>query len=122
MRGAVPLVVEAGVVQAEVGAQVDQVRSPIDQLGEDLLRRSVGQAGEHDVDVGQLVEIDGSEHEVGVGAAKRRMQIGHPPAHLRVPGGHLEREAGVDGQEPQHLGPGEPRRADQPDGEARRRW
>ena len=109
---AVPLRVQGGVVQPEVGGQVDDVPDLAHQLGHDGLAGAVGQAEEHEVESGHLGAVVGGEDEVGVGGGQARVQVGGPGAGLGVAGGQHDLELGVAGGQPQQLRSGVPGRAD----------
>ena len=107
----------AGVLEAEVGAEVDHEAVRGEQVGHQLLGRAVGQPAEHDVEV-VASATPGSrrlEHEVGIGDGQARVQVGDAGAGLGVPGGDDEVERRVLRAQPQQLGPGEAGGADDAD-------
>ena len=61
MRLLVPALIGRGVVEPEIGAEVDEGDVAGDDLGRDALRMAVGQSGEHEVhpiEQGRLETLD----------------------------------------------------------------
>ena len=81
---AVPAPVHRGVVQAEVGAQVDDADATLAQLGDDGRGGAVGVGDDRGVDLGVAIEIELVELErhpvMGI-------QVVEPPPHVAA-GGH----------------------------------
>ena len=112
---AVPLRVEVGVLEPEVGGQVDDVADLAQQIGHDRLAGAVGQPEEHEVEAGDGGRVVGVKREVGVGGGQARVEVGDGGAGLGVAGGQPHLELGVGRGEPEQLGAGEPRRPDDAD-------
>ena len=115
MRLAVPLRVDDGIGQAEVGREVDDVLDPHAQLGHERLRRAVRESAEDEIEAVDGIDVIRLEHERRVGGGQTRIEVGDLRACLRVAGGDLDRQVRMVGTDSQQLGTGETRRADDPD-------
>ncbi len=111
--------IQVGIVQAEVGGQVDDPLHLAPKLGHDALRGAVGQAEEAQVEALGRAGLVGGEDQVGIVGGQARVQVGHPGAGLGVARGQLDLQVGMAGAEPQQLGAGEARRPDDTDGDHR---
>jgi hypothetical protein len=106
---AVPLRIEPGVLQPEIGGQVDDHPHPAPELGDDLLGLPVGQATENQVEavepsgVAVLVDQAGVRGRQGRGVGADRL------AGMRVRRRHGDLEFRVARQEAEQLRPGVPR-------------
>ena len=108
--------VQAGVAQPEVGGQVDDAAHPAGELGHDVLRGTVGQAEEHEVEAVAGVGVVLLEGQVGIAArqARDRGRRRGVPAWVSPVATRTSR-CGVLGAEAQQLSPGVPRGADDAD-------
>jgi hypothetical protein len=97
----VPGRVEPGVLQAEVGREVDDVLHPAPQLGHDGLRRAMGQPEEHEVEPIGHTRLVAVEPLVAIAPGERWVQVGDGVAGLAVAGRELDLEVGVLGAQPE---------------------
>ena len=111
---AVPLGVQARVLEPEVGRQVDEMADLAQQLRHDRLAGAVGQAEEHQVETVDGGGGVGRERQLGVGRPEARVQVRDRTAGLGVTGGDPDREVGVVRAQSQELGAGEPGRPHDP--------
>ena len=118
---AIPLLVDGGVAQAEVGAEIDHLDPPAAQLGHQLGGGAVGVGDDRGIDVGVPIEVQLLEHHrnamVGiqlvdatadVGARRdrrqheRRMAVQQPGAQgAGIPGGAEHGDARSHGPSPE---------------------
>ena len=103
-----------GVLEAEVGGEVDDVADLAHEVGHDRLRGAVGQPQEHQVEAVGQRGVGLGEDEVGVGGGQAGVEAGGQGAGLRVGRGQGHLELRVPGAQAQQLGAGEPRRPDDP--------
>ena len=115
---AVPLRVERGVLEPEVGRRVDDPLHPAPQLGHDRLAEPVRQAEEHQVEPGALVGAGRGER---ADRGRPRPGPGYRSATavpgLAVAAGEADLELGMGREETQQLRPGEAGRTEDADGD-----
>ena len=109
---AVPRRVQRGVLQAEVGREVDDPADPAVEVAEQLLALAVGQGQEHEVEPVDRHRVPGLEDLVAVGRGEVRVQRGHRLAGLRIAGRDGDVEIRMGRGDPQQLRTGVARRAD----------
>ena len=100
---AVPALVGVG-GQPEVGAEIDDVRDPFEDLRDEQLRRAVRERGEDDVEAAQVGDVVGREPEVAVRRDQRRVQRPDRRTRVRVRGDVHDLDLRVPGEQPQQLG------------------
>ena len=112
---AVPVRVQAGIVQPEVGSQVDDVAHIAAQVADHALRGAVGQGAEGQVATGGRSRLVGHERSVAVGGRQARVQVGHGLPGHRLTRSHDRLQVGMGRADSQQLCAGEPRRPDDGD-------
>ena len=104
VRFAVPTLIRIG-RQPEVRAEVDDVRGTLEDLGNQQLRRAMGQRGEHQVETAHVGDVIGREPEIAVRRDERRIERADRGAGIRVGRDVHDLDLGVPGQQPQQLRP-----------------
>ena len=94
---AVPGRVQLGVLEAEVGGEVDHPPHLLAQHRHEGLGRAVGQAAEHQVDPVEQRRVVAVEDQAGVGRGQARVQLGERGARLAVAGGEHDPQLGMGG-------------------------
>ena len=103
VRLAVPLRVQAGVFQPEVGGEIDDVFDLAPQLWHQLLRLAVGQPEEHDVETFRAAGVGGLEAPLPVGRREARVQVGDALPGLGIGGRQFEGQLGMPSDDPQQF-------------------
>ena len=75
MRLAVPALIAGGVVQPEVGAEVDEGDAARDDLRRDRLALAMGQGGEDQADAVQRRGLEPLDPRAGIGKSEMRVDV-----------------------------------------------
>ena len=100
---AVPLRVQAGVFQPEVGGEIDDVFDLAPELRHQLLRFAVRQAEEHDVEALGGARVGRVEAPLPVGRREARVQVRDALTGLRIGRRQFEGQLGVPSDDPQQF-------------------
>ena len=80
MRLAIPALIGRGVVEAEIGAEIDEGDAARDDVGGERLRLAVGQGGEDEADAVQRRRRETLDRQPGIGQSEMGMDRRRAPA------------------------------------------
>ena len=107
VRLAVPLRVVLG-REAEVGAEIHDVGHAVaeaDEVADHVLRLTVRQAQEHDVEPREVRRLHRHVLEARVAGGERRIEVADRRARVRVRGDVHDVDVRMPGKQPEQLGP-----------------
>ena len=81
------------------------MRGASEDLGDQQLRRTVRQRGEHDVETAEVGDVVGRAPKVAVRRPERRIEIGHRRARVGVGRDVHDLDLGMACEQPQQFGP-----------------